>query len=320
MRQNAIGETGVKVTELGFGASALGSMPDTYGYAVDESRARETLHAIFESEVNWIDTARAYGFGESEARIGRAIAERGGLPQGFVISTKLDRDVETGRFDADRARRSLEESLTALGLDRVDILHLHDPEHARDEAEIAGPGGAIEALLRMKEEGLTRAVGLAMGEVGLFARLLEGHPFDCLITHNRFTLVNRNAEALIEAAHARGIAVLNAAPFAGGVLAKGSAEMPRLTYQEASGEALAPVREVERLCARHSVAPGAAALRFSMREPRVAATIAGVSRPERVRQTLAWAHAAIPEELWHDLAALPVSTGDPEAERAYRPG
>ena len=77
-------------------------MPDTYGYEVSEARARETLDAIFESEVNFLDTSNNYGFGRSEARTGDAIRARGGLPDGFVISTKLDRDMETLRFDADR--------------------------------------------------------------------------------------------------------------------------------------------------------------------------------------------------------------------------
>jgi D-threo-aldose 1-dehydrogenase len=91
-------------------------MPDTYGYSVDEPTARATIRAILDGPVNFMDTSRNYGFGRSEQRIGAVIRERGGLPHGFVLSTKLDRDMETGRFDAGRARRSLEESLQALGL------------------------------------------------------------------------------------------------------------------------------------------------------------------------------------------------------------
>ena len=93
-------------------------MPDTYGYEVDEKRARETLNAIFDGPINFLDTSNNYGFGRSEARIGDALRERGGLPDGFVISTKVDRDMESGTFDASRTRRSLEESLTRLGLEK----------------------------------------------------------------------------------------------------------------------------------------------------------------------------------------------------------
>lgn len=87
--------------------------------------------------MNVLDTANSYGLGRSEERIGAVIRERGGLPNGFVLSTKLDRDAESGRFDGARARRSLKESLERLGLDRVQILHLHNPEHARNLGEIA---------------------------------------------------------------------------------------------------------------------------------------------------------------------------------------
>jgi len=320
MERRQIGATGIAVTALGFGASGLGSMPDTYGYAVDEARARETLHAIFDGPVNLLDTSNAYGFGRSEERIGAAIRERGGLPPGFVLSTKLDRDMETGRFDGDRALRSLEESLGRLGLDSVPLLHLHDPEYGRDLSEITGKGGALDTLFRLKEEGLAGAVGLAMGRLDLMTELLADRPFDALISHNRWTLLNRSADALFDTAHARGIAVLNAAPYAGGVLAKGSAEMPRVTYQEADDRSLAPVREIEALCARHDVAPGAAALQFSLRDPRVAATIVGVTKPGRVHESLSWAETAIPEAFWTDLAAFRPATDDPEAKRVYRPG
>ena len=90
-----LGRTDLMVTSICFGTSGIGDMPDTYGYGVDEARARATLHAIFDGPANFIDTARNYGLGRSEERIGAVIRERGGLPEGFVVSTKLDRDFET---------------------------------------------------------------------------------------------------------------------------------------------------------------------------------------------------------------------------------
>jgi D-threo-aldose 1-dehydrogenase len=295
-------------------------MPETYGYGVGEERARATVRAILDGPANMLDTANNYGLGRSEERIGAVLRERGGLPQGFVISTKLDRDTETGRFDGARARRSLEESLGRLGLDRVQVLHLHDPEHARDLGEITGKGGALEALFRMKEEGLAQAAGLAMGRLDVMVPLLRDWPFDVLISHNRYTLLNRSADAMFEDAHRRGIAILNAAPYASGVLAKGSAVMPRIAYQEASEAQLEPVRRIEAACARHGVPVGAAALQFSLRDPRITATIVGVTKPERVAETLDWAGTDIPEELWQELEAIPTSTEDPEASRDYKLG
>jgi D-threo-aldose 1-dehydrogenase len=172
----------------------------------------------------------------------------------------------------------------------------------------------------MKEEGLAAAVGLAAGRVDIMMPLLRDWDFDALITHNRFTLANRNAEEMIDYALERGIAVLNAAPYAGGVLAKGSASHARYVYQEASAEMLEPIARIEEVCAKHGIPPGAAALQFSMRDRRVASTICGISRPERIMQTLDWARFPIPQAAWDELASLPSSLDDPEASRVYRPG
>jgi D-threo-aldose 1-dehydrogenase len=295
-------------------------MPDTYGHDVTEETARATIRAIFDSPVNLMDTSRNYGFGRAEERIGAVIGERGGLPDGFVLSTKLDRDMETGRFDADRARRSADESRAALGIDRFQILHLHDPEHSRDLDEIRRPGGALDTLFRLKEEGVAQAVGLAMGRSDLLLDLLQDWPFDVVLTHNRFSLLNRSASAVLDTCAARGIAVLNAAPFAGGILAKGSEQVRRITYQEVDEAALRPVREIEDICSRHGVAPGAAALQFSLRNARIASTVVGVSKPERVSQTIEWATAKVPEQLFEELSGVEFSTRDPEADRQYLPG
>ncbi len=315
-----LGRTGLAVSKICFGTSALGSMPDTYGYAVEEEQARQTIRAIFDGPANFLDTARIYGAGRSEERIGDVIRERGGLPAGFVISTKLDRDPQTNRFDGAQARRSLEESLAALGLDHLQLIHLHDPEYAASLDEITAPGGALTALFKMKEDGLVDAVGLAAGNVDFMMPLLQDWDFDALISHNRFTLANRNAEPMIDFAIGKGIAVLNAAPYASGVLAKGSQVYARYAYQEATPEMLDPIRRIEAICARHNIPTGAAALQFSLRDPRITSTICGVTRPERIEQTLAWANWPIGEDVWAELTALPYERGDPEATRDYKPG
>lgn len=320
MQRTRIGSTGLDVTQVGFGTAPLAGMPDTYGHDVTEESARATIRAIFDSPVNLLDTSRNYGFGRAEDRIGAVIRERGGLPDGFVLSTKLDRDMETGRFDADRALRSAEESLKALGIDRFQILHLHDPEHSRDLDEIRRPGGAIDTLFRMKEESVVQAVGLAMGRSDLLLEVLQDWQFDIVLTHNRFSLLNRSAAAVLDVCAARGIAVLNAAPFAGGILAKGAGQMRRITYQDADECALLPVRKIEEICGRHGVAPGAAALQFSLRDARVTSTIVGVSKPERVNQTIEWAMARAPEPVFEELSGVEFSSRDPEAERLYLPG
>lgn len=314
-----VGKSGVSVPRIGFGATALADMPDTYGYSVGEDRALETIRAILSMPNGFLDTSRNYGLGRSEALIGKVVREMGGWPAGCILSTKLDRDMETLTFDAARARRSVEESLSALGVDCIDVLHLHDPEYASDLSDVTGSGGALDELMRMKEEGLAKAVGLAAGRVDVMMPILRNWDFDALITHNRFTLVNRSAEPMMDLAAARGITVFNAAPYASGVLAKGTATHRRYVYQAATDAMLEPVRRVEEVCVRHGIPVGAAALQFSMRDPRIASTICGVSRPERIRETLEWAQWLIGNEAWNELLALPASNDDPEASREYKP-
>ena len=124
---------------------------------------------------------------------------------------------------------------------------------------------------------------------------------------------------MLDLAVERNISVLNAAPYAGGVFAKGSARHKRYVYQEATEDMLEPVRKIEAICTKYDVPPGALALQFSMRDPRIASTICGVSKPERVQQTLDWANRPIADEVWQDILALPHSTDDPEATRVYQP-
>ena len=116
------------------------------------------------------------------------------------------------------------------------------------------------------------------------------------------------------------IAVLNAAPYCGGALAKGTESFNRYVYQEATDEMLQPLRKVEEICRKFNIPPGAAALQFSMRDPRVHSTICGVSKPERIEQTLGWASQSIPQEAWDELNALQREDSDPEATREYKPG
>lgn len=307
-----LGRTGLTVTDICFGTGGLtnGADADTPERV---QRAHETVRAIFGGPANFIDTSRIYGRGRSEERIGEVIRERGGLPPGFVLETKLDLDFETRRFDGAAARRSLEASLKALGVDRFHVLHLHDPEFIADITDVTGPQGSLAELMKMKEEGFCDAVGLGAGNVDVMMPLLRDWDFDVILTHNRFTLINRNAEPMIDYAVSRGTAVLNAAPYGGGVFAKGSAAVQKYSYKDAPAQVLDAVQSVEAVCARHGVPPGAAALQFSMRDPRISSTVCGVNRPERIAETLEWANWPIPDAVWTDLAAIPYSTENPQA-------
>ena len=320
MKKNKIKDTGLEVTELSFGTSSLGSMPDTYGYEVSEDRAQKTLNRFFQGPVNMLDTSRNYAMGESEKRIGKAIKENGGWPNGFLLSTKLDRNMDTLVLDKNRVRESLEESLKTLNVDSVDILFLHDPEYAKDINDITKKGGAMDELFKIKNEGLAKAAGVAMGKVDIMFPLLKDWDFDVIINHNRYTLINREANEMYDYASSKNIAIFNAAPYAGGVLAKGPDNFKKVTYQDATEEKLAPARAFEKVCKKHNVELGAAALQFSLRDNRITSTICGVTSVESIEKNLVWANAEISGEFWDEVSKLPFSTNDPESERVFTSG
>ena len=278
----------------------MGDMPETFEYPVSRERAFETLRMVFESPINFLDTAASYGDGESERRIGEVLRGMGGLPEGCVLTTKADRDLETGEFTGEQMRRSVERSLNLLGLDTLQLVYLHDPEHETYE-HIMASGGPVEVLLCLREEGLIQHLGVAGGPVDLMIRYVETGFFEAVITHNRYTLVNRTAELLLSVAAERGVAVLNAAPYGSGILAKGPDAYARYEYRDAPKEVVERVRAMEGECRQFGVPLAAAALQFSLRNPRVVSTIVGISRPERVAQTLDLASHRVPEELWTRL-------------------
>ncbi len=299
-RRRPLGRTGLPVTPLCVGCAPLASMPDTFGYTVAEDDALATIRATFASEINFLDTAASYGDGESERRIGLVLREIGGIPNGAVLATKADRSLQTGDFSGDQMKRSVERSLRLLGVDHLQICYLHDPEHVSFE-EITRPGGALDVLQRLTVEGVIQHLGMAGGPIDLMMRYLDMGCFEAVITHNRYTLLIREAEPLLDQAARLGIAAVNAAPYGSGILAKGPSAYPRYMYRDAPAELIERARGFEAACARHGVPLAAAALQFSLRDPRVTSTIVGMTRPERLSQTIELARVPIPDELWNEL-------------------
>lgn len=298
-----LGETGLLVTPLCIGCAPLGNMPETFTYGVSEERALATLRTTFAGPINFLDTAASYGDGESERRLGLVLRELGGLPPGFVLATKADRDLHTGEFSGDQMRRSLERSLRLLGLDQLQLLYLHDPEHI-SFVEAMAPGGPVEALRICQQEGLIAHLGVAGGPLDLMQRFVETGLFTVAISHNRYTLLSSEANAFWDVCARHKVAAINAAPYGSGILAKGPASYPRYMYGEASEEMLQRAYQITELCQRHAVPLAAAALQFSLRDPRICSTIVGISRPARLAETIALAQFPIPAELWAELAAL----------------
>lgn len=299
-----LGSTGLRVTPVAFGTSPLASMSALYGYAVSEERAVATVRAILDGPVTLLDTSNGYGEdGTAERRIGIALREAGGVPAGLVLSTKVDPDPRTGDFSGERVRRSLEESLERLGVDRVPLLHLHDPERM-EFADAVKPGGAVPALVELRERGLVDHLGVAGGPVDVLRDYLGTGEFEVVLSHNRATLLDRSVVPLFEDAAARGIGVLNAAPYGGGMLSKGPDVQPKYAYGTRGDEVADAATRMQQVCARAGVPLAAAALQYSMRLPSVDSTVIGVSSPERVAQTLELAAVEVPDEVWDELERL----------------
>jgi len=295
-----LGDTSVSTSAIIAGASPLGTMVALYGYEVAEADAIDLVQQVLKSPIRAFDTSNAYSEGESERRIGAGIAAAGGLPEDFTVITKVD--ARNGDYSGDRVRRSLDESQERLGLGVLPLLFLHDPEY-HDFATITQAGGAVDTLVALRDEGRVRHIGIAAGDVHVVSRYLDLGVFEVLLTHNRWTLVDRSADELIDQATAAGMGVLNAAIYGGGVLANPT-RSSRYGYSEAPRPVLDAVAAMNDACLRHGTDLATAALRFSMRDPRVHSTVIGFTKPGRISTLMASAAVELPPDLWIELETL----------------
>jgi D-threo-aldose 1-dehydrogenase len=303
LERRRLGTTDLWVTPICVGTSPLGSMPRLYGYEVQVERAVATVQAVLDSPIRFMDTSNGYGDGESERRIGEAIRRHGGLPEDFVLATKVDPDPATGDFSAARVRTSVLESLTRLGVDKLQLLYIHDPERISFEEAMAADG-PVRALMALRDEGLVDHLGVAGGPVEILGHYISTDIFDVVLTHNRYTLLDRSADQMINEARRRQMGVVNAAPYGGGMLAKGPAVQPRYAYGQGVDEVRDHALAMQAACREYGVPLAAAALQFSVHDPRMSSTVVGISAPERIQQTLGLLDHPIPEELWNELLRL----------------
>jgi D-threo-aldose 1-dehydrogenase len=296
------GSTGLQVSPICLGTSGWG--PPRDGESIDERDERiDALAVAFfrgALDTNLLDTSNIYGESMAEILVGRALRAQGGVRSDLVLQTKVDRDLATNDFSQAQVWRSLEQSLERLGVDHIQMLFLHDPENIGFDASMA-KGGPMEALLGIKEQGIAEFIGISGGPVHVLDEFVETGYFDALITHNRFTLVDRSAGPLIDRATRLGMAIANAAPYGAGVLTGDPRFRGSYGYAPIGPEVSDAVESMARLCAEVGVPLAAAALQFSVRDPRIHSTIVGVSSADRLDEAFRHLEVEIPVELWRQL-------------------
>ena len=322
-----LGRTGLSATCLGFGGGPMGNLRR----AIDDAEAAAVLHAAWEQGIRYFDTAPLYGHGRSETRLGRFLA---GQPRAaFVLGTKVGRllrpseaaDFERHGFvdtpdlevvfdySDEGVRRSLETSLRRLGLDRVDVALVHDPDRwTHGEAQPAVQrqvlDQALPALFDLKAEGVIRAVGVGLNEWQPALAIAERLPIDVVLLAGRWTLLEREAgERFLPHCAAAGIAVVVGGPFNSGILATGTSEPSAnglwYDYRPAPAVIVERVRAIEAVCAAFGVPLPAAALQFPLRHTAVASVIPGLMSAGEVAAAAGWMATPIPEDLWRALEA-----------------
>ena len=293
-----LGRTGLIVSAIAAGGGPIGGMPELFGYDVPEERGVAVVRGLASSPIRMVDTANGYSDGRSEERIGAALRDVPG--SGLLVATKVD--AKDGDFSGARVRASVEESRARLGMAHLPLVHLHDPEFHPD-AGFERPGGAVEALVALRDEGVVGHLGLAAGHVPTMQRLLDTGVFEVVLTHSRATLLDRSADPLIDRARAEGLGVLNAAVLGGGLLASRDAR-PLYGFRPARPEVLEAAAALHDLAEELGVVLADAAVQQSVRDPRIDATVVGFSRPDRIPRLLASLAVPIPQAFWERAAAL----------------
>ena len=294
-----VGRTRLEVPVLGLGCAPLGGL-----YApVPEGDALATVRLCLESGVSFFDTAPFYGEGLSERRAGAALT---GVPRDeYVLATKVGRLVlpEGGvRFDFSRdgVLRSVEESLGRLGLDRVDVLHIHDADrHYREALE-----GAFPALAELRRQGVIGAVGAGMNQWEMLADFARDADFDCFLLAGRYTLLEQGAlEEFLPLCLEREIGVFLGGVYNSGVLASGAVPGAKYNYADAPPEVLERVRRLQEVCEHHGVPLNVAALQFPLAHPAVTSVVIGARSSAEMGANMGALREPIPAELWAELKA-----------------
>jgi D-threo-aldose 1-dehydrogenase len=331
-----IGMSDVAVSPLGFGGNVLGNLYDT----VDEDAALDTVAAAYESGVRLFDTAPLYGHGLSEHRIGTALRR---YPRdSFVLSSKVGRllkphgkvppprldpsqgGIFTGElpfqpvfdYTYDGVIRSVEDSLQRLGMNRIDMVLIHDADmwtHGDAyEARLEDVRtGALPALQRLRDEGVIRAFGAGVNQAEACERLMDVGRFDCFLLAGRYTLLEQGGlDRFLPRCVAEQVSIILGAPFNSGILATGAIEGARYNYLPAPPDVMRRVAAIEEVCRRHGVSLPAAALQFPLFHPAVTTVIPGSKSRAEAERNVALMTEEIPADFWRELRRLDLIRSD----------
>jgi D-threo-aldose 1-dehydrogenase len=323
LAKRRLGKTPLQVTQLGLGGAPLGEIYDR----LPEDQALGTVAAAHDAGIALFDTAPLYGFGLSEHRYGHVLRQR---PRGsFVLSTKVGRlmrpqpaeTIDRGKWTGglnfqqvydygyDGVMRSFEHSLLRLGMNRVDILLIHDVDvwtHGTREAADArfaeAMEGAYKALDELRGAGTIGAIGVGLNEADMCARFARAGDFDCMLLAGRYTLLEQEAlDDFLPLAEEKGIGLMIGGAFNSGILATGPEETAKYNYKPAPPEVRERVTRIQAVCQAHAVPLPAAAVQFPLAHPAVATVVLGAVRADEVQRNLAAMAHPIPAALWRDL-------------------
>ena len=303
-----LGRTGLTVTRLGLGCAPLGNMYTP----ISAAAARATVDAAWEAGLRWFDTAPLYGHGLAEQRLGAALRER---PRDeLVLATKVGWSLVAGAdpttifaaapplhpvpdYSPAAVARGVAESLQRLGLSRIDVVHVHDP----DDHAVEAIDGAFPTLHRLRAEGVIGAVGAGMNQSAMLAHFVERDLVDCVLLAGRYSILDQSGLAdLLPLAAARGVPVIAGGVFNSGLLADPRPGAP-FNYAPAPPEAVARAQRIEAVCARYAVPLRAAALQFPSFHPAVTTVLSGARSPAEIEENVRLFGLEIPAELWRAL-------------------
>ncbi|MFC4171970.1 aldo/keto reductase [Microvirga sp. GCM10011540] len=325
MKRRRIGETSAEVTEIGFGGAAIGGLYR----AVSRQQSEDTIAAAWDAGIRYFDTAPFYGFGLSERRMGDFLREK--PRDSYVLSTKVGRiltPVQEDRvpdhgyveplpfrvdydYTYDGIMRSVDFSLARLGLNRIDVLLVHDigaythgadanQKHFRDLME-----GGLRALENLKSGGAISAFGLGVNEVEICLDVMSRASIDCILLAGRYTLLDRAAVGeLLPLCEEAKTSLIVGGVFNSGILATGPVPGAHFDYGPASEDILDRVARMEKIAGRHGIPLAAAALQYPLRDPRVATVLIGTAKPSSLERNLANLALPVPEEAWPAFDAI----------------